>query len=177
MRYSVDSPPSHGRLIPRAARGSFRYTPNRAFVGSDGFTFHAGDSAGTSAVEKAILRVPLSNPTMGWVFDPGPTFTTVSYLVASDVPSGVSVTALCRGGGCPFKVRTAAPRTRDRSGNIDLTRWFTGHKFKTHTRLTVSIVKPGAIGKAFVFIMRSSREPKRMVSCLAPSQLQPGAPC
>jgi uncharacterized delta-60 repeat protein len=53
---AVVTPPAHGTLSP-AADGSFTYTPNTGFVGTDSFTYRASDGVATSAPQTATISV------------------------------------------------------------------------------------------------------------------------
>jgi hypothetical protein len=43
--------------------------------------------------------------------------------------------------------------------------------------VTVQILRPGWIGKYYLFTMRAGRGPKIKISCLAPGRTAPGRGC
>ncbi|MFZ2448286.1 MAG: Ig-like domain-containing protein [Syntrophobacteraceae bacterium] len=57
---ALDQGPSHGRLTLNQD-GSFTYIPDRAFIGTDGFTYHATDGTNNSNVANVTIVVPRAN--------------------------------------------------------------------------------------------------------------------
>jgi hypothetical protein len=58
-----------------------------------------------------------------------------------------------------------------------LTQLFAGRHLGVGTLVSVSIAKPGWIGKSFVFTTRSAATPRIKVACLAPGSNRPGRGC
>jgi hypothetical protein len=54
---------------------------------------------------------------------------------------------------------------------------FAGRRLRPGTHFTVELVKPGWVGKAFLFTTRSGATPATAVTCLAPGSTRPGAGC
>jgi hypothetical protein len=150
------------------------------------------DEAGNTAAIRCPYRVlGHISPSMFWSFTSGASFTTVNSLVGDDVPVGARVRLLCRGSGCPRVTRTLqvsvhpACRTgrcnargrRPGTSTIDLTPLLRGRHLRPATVLTVAMTARNAIGKAFVFTIRSGRDPKVVIGCLAPGSVVPGRGC
>ncbi len=88
----LDAGPAHGALTGGlAADGSFSYTPDADFNGSDQFTYHATDGSGASSVVTVALTVdPVNDPP---AFAAGPDQTVAAGAGAQSVPgwaTGVS---------------------------------------------------------------------------------------
>lgn len=130
------------------------------------------------------------NPSMFWLFNAGRSFTTVDSLVADDVPVAARVRLLCRGSGCPGArtLKVSVPRgcrgakcphkiSRPATGSVNVAPVLRGHRLRPATVLTVAVSQRNAIGKAFVFTMRTGRDPKVVIGCLAPGSVVPGRGC
>jgi hypothetical protein len=91
---SVLSAPSHGALGGSSA-GSFTYTPNANFVGTDSFTYRAFDGTGAIGTATVSLAIqPVNDPPVAWndrysFF--GPTCGSVSTTGAIGAPGSVLV--------------------------------------------------------------------------------------
>jgi len=88
------------------------------------------------------------------------------------------VVVKCRGHGCPF-TRHAAVLTRGKRcgskarkrscpipGTLNLTPSFTGRHLAAGARITVSIVRPNWVGKAYTFTVRPRRGPRVQIGSL-----------
>ncbi len=130
------------------------------------------------------------NPSMFWLFSAGRSFTTVDSLVAADVPVAAQIRVLCRGVDCPgartLRVSVAHAcrgsrcthrRTRPGTGSVNVAPVLRGHRLRPGAVLTVAMTERNAIGKAFVFSVRSGRDPKVAIGCLAPGSVVPGRGC
>ena len=130
------------------------------------------------------------NPSMFWRFSAGRSFTTVDSLVAADVPAAARVRLLCRGSGCPGArtLEVSVPRAcrgakcslkggRPATGSVNVAPVLRGHRLRPGAVLTVAMSERNAIGKAFVFTVRSGRDPKVAIGCLAPGSVVPGRGC
>jgi hypothetical protein len=84
-------------------------------------------------------------------------YTRVSRLVVTRAPATASIDVVCRGGGCPFRGRTAMR---------NLTRLFAGAKLRPGAAVQVTVDAPGQIGKRFGFKIRAGKQPLRTVSVL-----------
>jgi hypothetical protein len=114
---------------------------------------------------------------MTWRFGWTRTYTIVQSLVVHGIPQGARVEMACHGGGCPFRAHSASsshsrrchkhkcPSTRRRSSSEkDLTSLFKGSRLRAGARVTVSVVKPGWVGKSYLFTMRSDAEPRYQIA-------------
>ncbi|NUU73932.1 Ig-like domain-containing protein [Paenibacillus xylanilyticus] len=64
LTYALNSPPTNGSVIVNAD-GSFNYTPNTGFVGTDTFTVIVSDPAGASAIATVTINVENLPPITG----------------------------------------------------------------------------------------------------------------
>ncbi len=80
----LDRGPSHGTLN-LAANGSFTYTPNANFHGTDSFAYHANDGSANSNIATVAIRVLSANDSATTADD--------SYSATQDNPLVVSATA------------------------------------------------------------------------------------
>jgi hypothetical protein len=60
---------------------------------------------------------------------------------------------------------------------VTLASLFRGRYLAVGARITVSIVRPGWVGKTFLFTVRSGRAPTFAITCLAPGSSRPGRGC
>ena len=144
--------PAHGTLSLNAD-GSFTYTPDAGFAGTDTFTYRAGDGVGLSAPATVTLTVQdVTAPVTAAALDPAqPNGTNGVYdtavtvtLAATDDASGVAATTYSIDGGAAtpyagaFTVTGNGPHTvsyssTDKAGNAEAA--------KT-TAFTISITTP-----------------------------------
>jgi hypothetical protein len=114
--------------------------------------------------------------TMQWAFYFTPRYTTVRTLVVNGAP-GARVAVTCLGHGCPFASRAASltqgkrcGRKAKRSclvpGTLDLSPSFAGSHLGVGARITVSIIRPGWIGKSYRFTVRARRGPRVQIGSL-----------
>lgn len=164
-----------------------------------------GGTSNTATATISISSAPATrlDPELTWRFSVHAGYTTVLTMFATSVPAGASVKVECAGRGCPFgshiarasrsatagaansrtcKRRPCAPkRTRGakpRTGTkVDLAGLFHGRRLAPGARITVSIVKPGAIGKVYIFTIRASRYPTVKRTCVAAGSSTPGRGC
>jgi CSLREA domain-containing protein len=158
----------------------------------------ATTAAGTSAGADASFRTPplprhfKPDPTMTWMITVRPLYTVIASISSRNAPLGANIVVRCAGRGCLFSSRTV-PVTPVRScaGNgkrhrcrlinsprtIDLTTLFAHAHLAPGTRINVSFVKPGYVGKVYLFNIRSGRQPTVLITCLAPGSSVPGKGC
>jgi hypothetical protein len=157
-------------------------------------TTAAGTSAGADASFRtaALPRNFKPDPTMSWMITVRPLYTVIASLSSGNAPVGAKIVVRCAGRGCLFSSRTVrvtpgrsctgkgkrhrcrlikSPRT------IDLTPLFAHAHLAPGTRVTVSFVKTGYVGKVYLFNIRSGRQPTILVTCLAPGSSVPGKGC
>ena len=150
-------------------------------------------SASPAATGSATLtqtRAPsLLNATiLHWSFFYTASYTSVRSLYITGAPANGSIVLSCTGGGCPSATTTIVPSRQPkcaahvqhpcRSGaNLILTPRLANRRLKVGTRLIITIVRPGWIGKYYSFRVRAGATPALRVSCLAPGSSQPGVGC
>jgi hypothetical protein len=142
--------------------------------------------ASTSQSVRVLARGTISS-TMLWTFAYRPTYTKILAFSVNAAPVGATVVVKCRGIGCPFAKR-ATPVRRCRStpshackhegsATIGLEASFRKRRLDVGTGVSVQILRPGWIGKYYLFTMRAGRGPKIEISCLAPGRTAPGRGC
>jgi Bacterial Ig-like domain (group 3)/Invasin, domain 3 len=158
---------------------------------------YGGDAnfASSSSSARAVNAVPVPvhvfgiiTSTMQWSFYHTPSYTKVIALVVNGASPGATVLIKCHGRGCPFVKRANAVRRTRRCGpkgkrrcsthgRIDLTPVLRNHRLHVGARINIEIVRPGWIGKYYMFTVRSGRGPRIQTSCLAPGGTRPGVGC
>ncbi len=158
---------------------------------------YSGDAnfSGSSSPADAVsaVRVPATvagsiTSTMQWSFYYTPSYTLVRNLVVNGAVSGETVVANCRGRGCPYTSHATVLAKAVRcgrgtkgtcltAGSLNLTPAFAGRRLGFGARITISIVRPNWIGKAYRFTVRSRRGPRVQIGCLAPGASTPGVGC
>jgi Bacterial Ig-like domain (group 3) len=146
------------------------------------------DGSASAPVAFSLQALGTIDATLQWTFDFTPGYTQVRGLVLNAVPPGASVLLRCQGHGCPFArqvivaspTRPCGPRGRHRCathGVIDLTPPLRHKHLSPGARITVEVVKPGWVGKYYMFTVRAGRRPSTRISCTAPGTTSPGAQC
>jgi hypothetical protein len=131
--------------VTRTATGTIVVEPVPQQKGSSASTLRA-----VGRVDFTWLRTPKGG-------------TKFTRLVATGVPARGTVTARCRGGGCP-----RASKAIKRSGTVNLTKQFRGRKLRPHAVITISIKGPNRIEKQIGLTMRKVQEPAKKVRCRPP---------
>jgi hypothetical protein len=158
----------------------------RAFVTATNAAGSAVAISGLSSVVGAAIKSAMS-----WSFGWTRKFTIVKSLVVQRPPAGAIIELTCRGKGCPFAhARASATRPSCRhkkqcrskrrpgtAGELELADLFKGRRLGLGTRITVTIVKSGWIGEAFIFTTRAGEKPSESIACLGPGSSQPGVGC
>jgi len=186
--YAVAANPTFGTLSGfNSTAGTLSYTPRKAFSGTDRFTYDATSSGGTADPATVTIRVP-PPPVPGWLnpslsrkFILHAHYTTILSMVASGIVRGAKTEISCAGQGCRFKSRTSlASGCRNGHqcpGTTNLSKLFRGWRLRSGTKLTIAVVKPGYVGKVFIFSFRPPRAPASRVTCLVPGSSTPGRGC
>jgi hypothetical protein len=126
--------------------------------------------------------------TMQWTFHFTPRYTSILALALHGADAGSRITVRCSGRGCPFHshVRRVGKARRchrrgghacPAPGSVDLEPSFRHHRLRVHARVIVTITRTRWVGKYYRFTVRARREPKILVSCLAPHSDRPGVGC
>ena len=160
----------------------YKATGNRSIVAR-----YMGDSnfAGSSSAAKAVRITALSvkgtiTATMQWTFAYSAAYTRVISMVINGIPTGATVQILCHGRGCPFAKRSRtigkpkpctgkAKRTRSCPvhGRITLTGTFRRRNLRPGATITIAIRRPRFVGKFYSFTVRSRKQPRVRIGCLA----------
>jgi WD40 repeat protein len=175
------------------AAGSVRYNPFSGYVGPDSFGYQGVARGVTSAEATVTLNVqspssppaPLTNKvSASW--KPSKAFTSVKSLSVADGSAGMQLRLICKGGGCPFGVKTIAVK---KAGKQDLTSKFNfvkkvkGKKRKVVSKLAVKtvvevqVIAADRVGKAVRYTMRKGKQPTSTTLCIPVGSLKPQASC
>lgn len=182
-------------LLPSDAGHTLRAVVTASNVGGEAAsasgvtsTVQLPPTASTSTAPTPLPSYPpLVAATMTWSFKSSRDYTTVRSLVLHSLPEASLVEVTCRGRGCPFgrmsfgptisvqacrALRCTAKRSKSIQGGLNLTSLFKAKRLRPGSRVSVSVVKSGWVGKSFTFAIRKTREPAVKETCLAPgSQL------
>jgi Invasin, domain 3/Bacterial Ig-like domain (group 3) len=134
-------------------------------------------SSASSVQRVRIPPLPKLSSRLKWSFRSTPTYTKVLTLVASRVPAGSRIVAICHGRGCPFAKRVIGLAKSSHKRTVDLTARFSDNRLSVNAQLTVEIVRANFIGRYFNFVVRSGRSPSVRISCLVPGAVKPGVGC
>lgn len=105
-------------------------------------------------------------PCVGYAtFDRSGSITQLIGLAIGDVPAGAKVTLNCSGNGCPFSTKSFDMKNDVKM--IALTDMFTNPNLTPGMVLELRVTKPGWIGKAFEYEIRSSQDPKTTEKCVS----------
>ena len=196
--YAIVAAPADGKLHGLdQANGHVTYTARLGFSGTDRFTYDATGPGGASSPATATITLPRLNrvsATMGWTFKPTlPSYTDVPALVVNSVRAKARVQLSCAPKRCGIKPHTeTVPKRRACAGKghkrrcrsvtpsigtVDLSSLVAGRHISVGSRLTVSIVEPGAVGKQYIFRIRAGRQPAVTILALAPGTTRPCPGC
>jgi hypothetical protein len=152
----------------------------------------AGNAAGASAAAAAASAIvgSLVEAVMTWTFAWGRRYTEVRALAVQSVPAGGEIDVACRGRGCPFardRVASVAtpchaskcPKATHAPGKArtNIAGLFKGRRLGVGARITVSVMRAGWIGKAFVFTTRARKSPSVKIACVGVNSTNPGEGC
>jgi hypothetical protein len=137
----------------------------RADYGGD--SNFSGVSSGTTIIPVSVDG--LIGAPMRWTFASNAKYTKVLALAVKKVQAGSTVLIVCRGKGCPY-ARKVAKVSRSNS-TVNLTPKFSKRQLKPGTKITVSIVRPGWMGRYYQFTVRAGKAPKVTNGCLAEGTL------
>jgi hypothetical protein len=143
-------------------------------AGDHTFAVRAVDAAGnadpTPAMDDFQVQLPAS-AMLRASFTPAKTTTAIKALSVRRVPSGGSVSATCRGGGCPFH----GPKPfKPKHQVATLTTAFKKARLHNHARVEIAVSAPAAVTKVFRLTFRKPPlTPGVAILCLAPGAAQP----
>ena len=103
-------------------------------------------------------------------------YTRILTFAIGGAPVGSTVAVACssKKRGCTFASKRLAV-TSPKSLGLD--KLFKKAKLRNKAVITVSITRPGAIGRVFTFTVRNRQSPKRKTLCLPPGASKPQASC
>jgi hypothetical protein len=147
---------------------------------------YSGDTnfSGSSSAASQVSAVPVAThvlgtitATMQWAFYFTPRYTAVRNLVVNGAVSGAKVIVTCHGRGCPFTKRATSLTQGKRCGRkpkrpclppgtLNLTSNFAGRHLAIGARITVSIIRPGWVGKSYRFTVRARRGPRVQIGSI-----------
>jgi streptogramin lyase len=159
-----------------------------------------GGSSASSASPTAVIAARAPTPpkivdqhiltlatTGSWRFRRQHHRTAIKLLSLSHLPSGGSVQITCVGATCPFhrhvwktgdKTPCKGHKCRQ-SGTIyygqDMSNLFRGHALAPGARITITVTKPGWIGKTFQLKTLPRSEPQITITCTDPDSHLPSA--
>jgi hypothetical protein len=165
--------------------------PDISSSGPKAIVLTGEDNAGNSSVVQCpYLVLGHVDNLMSWNFTPFAAYTVVTELTAYDVPEGARITIFCSRRRCPFRTRTISvgggtrctsrhchKSSRRHTKTVDLTGLFRRQQLAKGTRVEVTVTQRYAIGKVWIFTMRSNRQPAKVVTCLAPGSSAPARGC
>jgi hypothetical protein len=174
-----------GATCTLSYRATGTHSITAQYLGDGNFT---GSTSPPGAVSVVVPRARGAvTSTMQWTFYYTPTYTTVRALVINGV-SGATVAVRCHGRGCPFGARITTVTKPRRCGGkpkrtcaapatIDLAAGFRKRRLHVGTAITITITRPGWIGKHYVFTVEPRRGPRVQIACVAPGGTRPGVGC
>jgi hypothetical protein len=118
-----------------------------------------------AAPRTVTIRAALNPTIVNWVFYFSPNYTSVLTLDFKGVPSSTKVVLSCTGRSCPFAKRTVRP---PHGTTVHVGSWLRHAHLRAGTRLTVSIMQAGSIGKRYTFTIRADKPPASRVVALRP---------
>jgi Putative metal-binding motif len=105
-------------------------------------------------------------------FEAQGSFSTVSTLNVTHVPSTAAIKVTCRGGGCPFGSKSVKKPHR----TVHLAPLFGHRRLRAGGRIEIAVTKPGSVGKLERFMIRSGNLPKFVDLCVQPGS-KPAKTC
>jgi hypothetical protein len=177
-----ESPVAASAAVPVHAKTTYHFRVVATNAGGVGF---GGDETFATPAP-ALPRVESS---VTWNFEWSRRYTVVRSLIVHGVPKHGHVEISCSGQGCPFTRRHSATVARRRcrartcthhhlqGPTVSLAGLFKGRHVSVGTRISVSVVNTGWVGRVFVFTVRTNGPPTFRASCLAPNSNRPGRGC
>jgi hypothetical protein len=150
---------------------------NAHYSGDANFSGSNSGAGQVSAVPVPTTVLGTITATMQWAFYFTPRYTAVRNLVVNGAFPGASVVVTCHGHGCPFARRATSLTNGKRCGRkakrpclapgtLDLSSSFAGSHLAVGARITVSVIRPGWIGKSYRFTIRARRAPRVQIGSL-----------
>jgi adhesin/invasin len=172
------------------------HTISARYLGDANFGGSTSPSGDVTVQKKPVNRPSRLGSSMEWMFFFTPTYTKVLQLMVDSVPPGATVLITCHGHGCPYAkhaiaqikhtiCKTVKSKGKSKrkcviqvpSSTVHLQPGFKNRKLRVGTTIIVEIVRPGWIGKHYVFTIRARQGPSIHHTCLAPGSHRPGVGC
>jgi hypothetical protein len=148
------------------------FTAPALAAGAHTFAVVAEDAGGvdpTPATASFQVELPVSAMLRARFTHAGKT-TEIKALTVRSVPSGGTVSATCRGGGCPFH---AARTFKAKHHVATLTSAFKKARLRSRARIEISVAAPEATTKVFRLTFRKPpQNPGVAILCLPPGAAQ-----
>lgn len=130
---------------------------------------------GTTLVQPSSAASPTAAPRLSSAIDFKPQFsrrhTVFRRLAVKRVAAASKIRVSCKGGGCPFKVRTRMVRAK--ASSYSLMSLVGRAKLRPRTVLEVRVTKPSTRGTLVRFRIRAAAAPRVTLSCQAPGASRP----
>ena len=119
---------------------------------------------------------PRLSPTSSIAVTFGRGYTKILALTIGGAPVGSTVGVACtsKKRGCTFGSKRVAVTS---ARAVSLAKFFAKAKLRSKAVLTISVTRPGTIGRVFSFTVRDRQSPKRKTLCLPPGASTPQASC
>jgi hypothetical protein len=179
---SCSGPVPSGAAVDTSTPGTFSF----AVTGTD----NAGNAASAtksytvaSPPPVVVPTVPVGrvNVTLSFLFPSAAASTKFTLLQVKGVPSGSTVTATCKGRGCPTKKvkgkkRNVVLTKKNASGTVNITP-FRNKALRAGAVITVTVTKPGSFGMVKKLAVRKNKKPVLTTTCLQPNSSTAKASC
>jgi hypothetical protein len=179
---SCSGPVAAGAPVDTSAPGTFGFT----VTGSD----NAGNTASVTKSYTVVAPVPVVvsrpppgrvNVTLSFLFRSAASSTEFTLLQVKGVPSGSTVVATCKGGGCPTKKvkgkkQNVVVTKKNASGTVNLTA-FRNRALRAGAAITVTVTRPGSFGMVKKLTVKKNKKPVLTTSCLQPDSATAKASC
>jgi hypothetical protein len=155
--FEVVATDPYGNVDGTPAKRTFTVTPAGSGAGKPGTGGSTPAAGGSGSAPAGGGKIDAKLNTFWKLYGKR---TEVQTLTVSNAPAGSKVTISCKGKGCKFrKVSSTLTGTR-----LKLAVRFRGRKLPARTVITVTVTKPGWIGKTFRYVTRAGKFPKLTLS-------------
>jgi opacity protein-like surface antigen len=119
---------------------------------------------------------PRLSPTSSIAVTFGRNFTKILTLAIGGAPVGTTIDVTCasKKRGCTFRSKRMSVTSPTA---FSLVKLFKKAKLRPKAVITITVARPGFIGRVFTFTVRNRQSPKRKTLCLPPGASKPQATC